>query len=104
MGIEYYTCFHCDDVLNDHDGFDDTCDSCGLTICYDCQVKLKIRAEAKYKSLTFQPYFDEDNYLAKCPYCLGEIITDSQIVQYLLTKFNLNEENVIAEIKKSLHK
>lgn len=107
MGVDFYNCTKCNEIFDDCSGYYDTCEKCGERVCFECQVDLNMRSEAEYFDDGAEPigdYWEKDdkwNTLVKCPYCDGTIITDEEIIKYLLGKFNKTKDEVIAEIKAS---
>lgn len=80
------SCVVCDDPVNSCCKDDKICYDCDNEICYDC--------------------YDARN--GECPVCNLEIVTDSQLLKFLLTKLNLSKnqaiENFITEQKKKTKK
>lgn len=107
MGVDFYNCSKCDEIFDDCGHKYNSCEACGERICFWCQVDLEMRTQADYFGGATQPlgnYWEQDgkwNTLIKCPYCDGTIVTDEEVLNYLLTKLNTNREDVIAEIKAS---
>ena len=101
MGVDFYNCSSCDEIFDDCGHKYDCCEACGERICFWCQVDLGMRTKVGYLGGEVKSLGDywEGKTLIKCPYCDGTIITDQQILNYLLRKFNTNRDDVIAEIK-----
>lgn len=64
----------------DKDAPDTECDVCRSSFCYDC-------------------FCDCD----ECPVCTGNIVTDDQILKYILENYDLDKTEIIKNIK-SVHK
>ena len=70
-------CINCDDDINYCCGEDHLCDECGTSICREC--------------------FDECNKI--CPVCSKDIVTDKQLLTYILEKFKLDREALVEEFR-----
>ena len=108
MGVDFYNCDKCNEIFDDCGHKYNSCEECGNRICFWCQVDMKMRSEAKYFSDGAKPIGDYwkdtgDGWyeLIKCPYCDGTIVTDDEILTYLLDKLKTNKDDVIIEIKAS---
>ena len=60
MGISYFNCFQCDDILNDCSGGYQYCEQCWRNVCDDCNKEYKIMAR--------KDYYEDYGYLC-CAYC-----------------------------------
>jgi hypothetical protein len=67
------SCIICDDSTNSCCGEDKTCDDCDSEMCRDC--------------------FDKRN--GTCPVCSLEIVTDNQLVSFLLQRCKLTREKAV---------
>ena len=68
-------CVVCDDPVNSCCKDDKVCYDCDNEICRNC--------------------YDERK--GECPVCNLEIVTDSQLIKYLLTKLNLSKDKAIKD-------
>lgn len=88
MGISYHTCAKCSRNFPDCGDFT-VCDSCEAWFCsYEC---------ADLKDTDKYDKYNEE--IKNCVLCRKEFITDEQILDYLLKKFNLDKDKIIEEIK-----
>ena len=96
MGVDYYNCSICGVIFNDCGSFG-YCDNCENMLCDDChEAQVEKYGEVGEKG--------ENRYgegaAAKCDLCSGAIISDSDIIAFLLGKAGTTREDVVASIQK----
>jgi len=95
MGVDYYNCSICGVIFNDCGNFG-WCDNCGARLCEEChEAQVEKNGEVGEDGETD---YGEDAAV-RCDLCSGEIITDSDIIDYFLTKTGQDKDEVVAIIK-----
>lgn len=98
MSVDYYSCECCGDAL--YEDYISECEDCGKNLCVECLVDT---SEIKKKGNYTYPFHNDKGYIKKeyCPYCSGGIIDESELLSYVLTKYNIDIEEIKAEFLKS---
>jgi hypothetical protein len=121
MSVDYYTCDCCGESI--YEEYIGTCNKCGHRLCTDCLVNDDIRSSyaydygVKYDGTEEQrKEFGIDNpsdykigdiidaagiNSKYCPYCNGKKIADSDLLEYLIKKYNLNKDDLKKEYLKN---
>jgi len=90
MGVDYLVCDHCGDTFPD----------CGEWYICKCGRDFDSCGKEFLEKYGEDP---EGNYsLAGCDYCLGELVDDETLLEYLLKKYKLTKEKAIKSYKKTL--
>ena len=61
MGIDYFNCYECEDILNDCVG--------GYETCYRCERRVCDYCNKQYKILAKKDYYEDYGHLC-CAYCM----------------------------------
>lgn len=129
MGVDYKACSVCEEAL--YEEYVDNCCNCGRNLCVECLNVTEKRIDGDYtypyvlsheidemnkeeKENFLQPLYDKygkeavDKWVSwgginpsYCPYCNGSQVDNDDLLQYLLTKYNLKLDDVIQEYKNS---
>jgi len=121
MSVDYYSCDCCEESV--YEEFVKHCEKCGHNICTECVVNDDIDSEyaSKYRVKFDGSEEQKDEYgitqedIEKgyfkigepitdtgidpkyCPFCNGEMIHNDDLLDYLLTKYNLSKDEVKKE-------
>jgi hypothetical protein len=116
MGVDFYACDCCGE--SKYEEYVGSCTKCGHSICTSCvdndDVKSRYAHEygVRYNGTIEQieeygidegDYEEDDTIDATsiapryCPYCNGTEISDDDLLNYLLNKFNLEKDKLITE-------
>ena len=126
MSVDYYSCDCCEESV--YEEFVKHCEKCGHNICTECIVNDDINSEyasgyrVKYDGSEEQKeqYGITEEYIEKgwveigkpiqdtgidpkyCPFCNGNMIHNDDLLDYLLSKYNLSKDEVKKEYLKSV--
>lgn len=89
MGVDFFNCDICGGIFADC-GPCKMCENCSSYLCGECGDR-----EAKKYGL------DENGHLQKCAVCMREVVSDGEILNFLLRKHCLTKEEVMDTIRKS---
>lgn len=92
MGHNFTTCNSCDGVTNWDDPNHKFCYQCDSMFCGSCNEKFQLFDEEEYEQ-------DEDG-LQECPLCLNEIVTDFEMLNWLLAKCNLTRDQAEEQMRR----
>lgn len=87
MGVDYYTCDVCSEVYCDC-GYCGLCEECSAGLCGDCYDK----AIDKYGK-------DDDGQLNACQICSQDVISDKEVLNFMLKKYDVSRADIETEIK-----
>jgi hypothetical protein len=129
MGVDYYSCDVCGEAL--YEEYVDNCANCDRNLCVDCLDVDDKRIDGSYtspyvlcnevedmtdeeKENFLRPLYEKygqetvDEWVSYgginpsyCPYCNGSQVDNEDLLQYLLTKYNLKYDDVVEEYKTS---
>lgn len=93
MPVESYDCEKCgqNGIYDEHIA---SCGRCGNLVCSDCLTERPTDHPFIYQ-MTDDNEELESNY---CPFCSGESISDSQRIEFLLEKFEVDLADLDREI------
>jgi hypothetical protein len=86
MGVDFFNCDICGEIFSDCEHWG-CCYPCGSTLCGDCYDS----ASEKYKA--------EGGELLACQICSKDIISDLEVLNFTLKKFNINRKDIEDEIR-----
>lgn len=95
MSVECYDCDCCgkngiyEECIN-------YCSKCGELICADCVVNPP--DDFDYPFMAMLEVHEGGLDSKYCPFCSGKAVSHKQIIEHLLNKYNLSEEEVVQEI------
>ncbi len=90
MGHSFLTCDICNEPT--HSDHTEYCD-CSIVWCMACFQEYCIDEDCEEQ---YDRY--EDDALANCPVCLDEMVTDAQMLEYLLQKSGMTRDQICEEI------
>ena len=93
MGIDYCVCKKCDGAFPDVIDYG-YCVKCDESYCGYCTDEIQ-------KSGGFE-IDEEANEIIGCPYCKGEIVSDEQLLNWLLLEYQVTKEELIERYKKHM--
>lgn len=84
---------------------DEKCDVCGSYFSFCCYDYPGLTCKKCNNSLCFDcTYYDLTNDTQSCSICLGHSVTDEQIFNYILKKYNLSKNDIAEKIKRKQQK
>jgi hypothetical protein len=83
--VKFYKCAGCGDINADMCG-EEGCD-CGAIYCEGCSMKQKLE------------YGMVDGELVECDECSDKIISDPELISWLLNKLHMTREQAVIDIK-----
>lgn len=98
MGVDYFNCPICNSIFNDCGPFG-WCSQCERRLCGDCHAK-QIERYGQVQENSYAANDYGDDAVLQCDCCSGKIISDSDIIDYLLEDSGTSKEDVIDAIKK----
>lgn len=95
MSVEYYDCSCCGNngVYEEYISY---CDNCGEFVCSDCVINAPDDLDYPFIGQLVSSQGGLDSKY--CPFCSGKAVSHKQIIEHLLNKYNLSEEEVVQEI------
>jgi hypothetical protein len=100
MSVDYFTCSVCNEARYEEAII--SCEKCGASICDDCVVLDQNQNNAcKYY---FPDYIRNNLGELKpehCPFCTGKAISLEKLFEYILAKYNIDEDEIKQEYLKS---
>lgn len=99
MSVDYYSCDSCGESR--YEEAVAHCNSCGRDICDECVVHDNEK-DNDYEGY-FPSYMMDEIGLKKeyCPFCSGITIDETELLDYIIKKYNLNETELREEFLKS---
>lgn len=95
MSVECYDCSCCgkNGIYEEYISY---CDNCGELVCSDCVINAPDDVNFPFigQLVSSQGGLDPKY----CPFCSGKAVSYKQIIEHLLNKYNLSEEEVVQEI------
>jgi len=86
MGVDFLVCDHCGETF---------CD-CGTYYICSCGRKFDECGDDFLEKYGEDP--EGDYSLAGCDYCLGDLVDDGTLIEYLLDKVKMTREEIVKEI------
>ena len=101
MGVEYHQCEACQESF--YEECVTICEGCGEPICVSCVINLPERIRLGRGSIfdkTTDILSGEDGLLEEhCPFCSGDAVSADQIMNWLLRRVNMTEDEVAKQIR-----
>ena len=101
MGVEYHQCDACQESF--YEECVTNCEGCGERICVSCVINLPERIRLGRGSIfdkTTDILSGEDGLLEEhCPFCSGDAVSADQIMNWLLRRVNMTEDEVAKQIR-----
>ena len=101
MGVEYHQCEACQESF--YEECVTNCEGCGERICVSCVINLPERIRLGRGSIfdkTTDILSGEDGLLEEhCPFCSGDAVSADQIMNWLLRRVNMTEDEVAKQIR-----
>src|ERR1700712_889579 len=94
MGVSFYPCASCNQTFTTSGDFH-SCDSCGLMFCVNCFD------DEGFKWLDEDTKQYEEAKLKACPICSQRIVTDSDLLKFVLKKLDMTRAKAEAEFRRT---
>lgn len=95
MGVDFSSCDKCG-VTFCECGPHSRCETCDQKLCERCSHSLCLWGNMKDKPT------DEENY-NQCPFCSGKIVSDRDLLSYLIQKSGKIREEIENEFRQDVH-
>lgn len=87
MGVDYYPCDNCGKTFCDAGDYQ-AFEHCGHMLCRPCANELGV--------------IDDIDEPADCPFCAGDVATDSELLEFALGKLGMKRETLLVWYRESI--
>ena len=103
MSVDFSPCNLCGTTFCEC-GPHSSCDTCGQKLCGPCSDKLKLFGPCSDKlkvggNMKDKPADDEKEDYQQCPFCSGQIVSDEDLLEYLIMKSNKTRAELESEFR-----